>query len=140
MRLVWTGIFLRSFTQEFLPAVAILGLLAACASAPDHPDWIRVDVTTKDEVIARYGQPDWVIASPEGDTAVYRPTTSVSSAPRLEIPTAQTGPFGSATTGMQAIVPGLGAKDLNGKTTQRLLTEIRIRYDNRGVVLKLTSP
>jgi hypothetical protein len=70
MRLVRIGIILRSFVQAILPAVALLGLLTACVSAPDHPDWIHVGVTTKDEVIARYGQPDWVIASPGGDTAV----------------------------------------------------------------------
>ena len=140
MRLVRTGIILRSFVQAFLPAVALLGLLTACVSAPDHPDWIRVGVTTKDEVITRYGQPDWVIASPEGDTAVYRPTTSISSVPRLEIPIAQAGPFGAATTGMQSIDPGLGVKDLNGKTRERLRKEIRIRYDDQGVVQELYSP
>ncbi len=140
MRLVWTGIILRSFAQEFLPAVVMLVLLAACASAPDHPDWIRVGVTTKDEVIARYGQPDWTIASPGGDTAVYRQTASGAAAPRIEIPIAQAGPFGSATTRMQPIDPGLGAKDLNGKTRERLLKEIRIRYDDRGIVQELSSP
>ncbi len=140
MRLVRTGIILRSFVQAFLPAVALLGLLTACVSAPDHPDWIRVGVTTKDEVITRYGQPDWVIASPEGDTAVYHPTTSISSVPRLEIPIALAGPFGAATTGMQSIDPGLGVKDLNGKTRERLRKEIRIRYGDQGVVQELYSP
>ena len=69
--------------------LCVLGLLAACVSAPDHLEWIRVGVTTKDEVIARYGQPDLVIASPGGDTAVYRPTASRPSIPRVEIPTAK---------------------------------------------------
>lgn len=124
----------------FLTALAAIGLLAACVSAPDHPDWIQVGVTTKDEVIARYGQPDWVLASPQGDTAVYRPTAPGSSAPRLEIPTAQAGPFRTATTGMQPINPGLGAKDMNTKTKERLRSEIRIRYDDRGVVQELSSP
>ena len=94
----------------------------------------------EDEVITRYGQPDWVIASPGGDIAVYRPTTSGPPATRLEIPTAQAGPFGAATTGMQSIDPGLGAKDLNGKAKERLWKEMRIRYDDRGVVQELSSP
>ena len=121
-------------------SLTLLGLLAACVSAPDHPDWIHVGVTTKNEVITRYGQPDWVIASPGGDIAIYRPTTSGSPATRLEIPTAQAGPFGAATTGMQPIDPGLGAKDLNEKSTDRVWKEIRIRYDDRGVVQELSSP
>ena len=121
-------------------SLTLLGLLAACVSAPDHRNWIQVGVTTKDEVITRYGQPDWVIVSPDGDTAVYRKTAFGPSAPRLEIPTAQTGPFGAATTGMQPIDPGLGAKDLNEKSTDRVWKEIRIRYDDRGVVQELSSP
>jgi hypothetical protein len=140
MRQIRAGGLLCSVVCAFLQALAVLGLLAACVSAPDHPDWIQVGVTTKDEVIARYGQPDWVIASPQGDTAVYRPTAPGSSAPRLEIPTAQAGPFGTATTGMQPINPGLGAKDMNTKTKERLRSEIRIRYDDRGVVQELSSP
>jgi hypothetical protein len=125
--------------------LAVLGLLAACASTPDHPgpdhpDWIRIGVTTKAEVIQRYGQPDMVIASPVGDTAIYRPTATGPSAPRLEIPTAQAGPLGSATTRMQTINPGLGANDMNTKAKERLRSEIRIHYDARGVVQELSFP
>jgi hypothetical protein len=129
-----------SLLYAFPAALAVLGLFAACVSAPDHPGWIQVGVTTKDEVIAHYGQPDLVIASPGGATAIYSPTASGLSAPRLEIPTAQAGPFGTATTGMQPINPGLGAKDLNGKAKERLRKEIRIRYDDRGVVQEMSSP
>ena len=134
-----------SFLYAFPLTLAVLGLLAACVSAPDHPapdhpDWIRVGVTTKNEVIQQYGQPDLVIASPGGDTAVYRPTASGSSAPRVEIPTVQAGPLGSATTRMQPIDPGLGANDMNTKAKERLRSEIRIRYDARGVVQELSSP
>ena len=140
MRNLRTGAVHFSLVFTFPLTFAMLGLLVACISAPDHPDWIHVGVTTKDEVIARYGQPDWTIASPGGDTAVYRPTASGSSAPRIEIPIAQTGPFGTATTGMQPINPGLGATDLNGKAKKRLRKEIRLRYDDRGVVQELSSP
>ena len=125
--------------------LGLFGLLAACASAPDHPapdppDWIRIGVTTKAEVIQRYGQPDLAIASTDEDTAIYRPTASGPSAPRVEIPTAQAGPLGSGTTRMQTINPGLGANDMNTKAKERLRSEIRIRYDARGVVQELSSP
>jgi len=120
--------------------LCVLGLLAACVSAPDHPEWIRVGVTTKDEVIARYGQPDLVIASPGGDTAVYRPTASGPSIPRVEIPTAQATPSGGSMTRMETIDPGLRARDLNRETQERLQPEIRIRYDARGVVQEVASP
>ena len=140
MRNIRAPVLLLSLVHTFLSTLAVLGLFTACVSAPDHPDWIQVGVTTKDEVITRYGQPDWVIVSPSGDTVLYHPTASGSSAPRLEIPTAQAGPFGTATTRMQQINPGLGAKDLNGKAKERLPKEIRIRYDDRGVVQELYSP
>jgi hypothetical protein len=140
MRLIGAHTIRCVVVTAFSLALAILGLLTACVSVPDHDNWIRVGTTTKDEVIARYGQPDWVIASPGGDTAVYRPTNSGSSARRLEIPTAQAGPFGTATTSMQPINPGLGAKNLNGKTNERLRSEFRVRYDERGVVQELSSP
>ena len=136
---------LCSLGYAFPLTLALLGLLAACVSAPehpapDHPDWIRIGVTTKAEVIQRYGQPDMVIASPGGGTAVYRPTASGASVQQVEIPTAQAGPLGSATTRMQPINPGLGANDMNTKAKDRLRNEIRIRYDARGVVQELSSP
>lgn len=140
MRNVRARAILCSLVFSFPLTLGVFGLLVACVSAPNHPDWIRVGVTTKDEVIQRYGQPNWVIASPDGDTAVYRPTVSKPSAPRLEIPTAQAGPFGTSTTRMQPIDPGLGAKNLNTNTKELLRREIRIRYDDRGVVQKLSSP
>lgn len=140
MRQIRAHALLASLRYPFLTALAVIGLLTACVSTPDHEQWIRVGATTKDEVIARYGQPDWTIASPGGDTAVYRPTASGATAPRIEIPTTQAGPFGTATTRMQPIDPGLGAKDLNGKTRERLRKEIRIRYDDRGIVQELSSP
>ena len=135
-----TRAILSSLVYSFPLMLSILSLLVACVSAPDNQDWIRVCVTTKNEVIARYGQPDLMIASPGGDTAIYRPIASGPSAPRLEIPTAQTGPFGAATTRMQPIDPGLGAKDLNRERKERLRNEIRIRYDAQGIVQELSSP
>jgi len=145
MRNARTRTVLSSLIYAFPLMLGLLGLLAACVSAPDypaldHPDWIRIGVTTKDEVIQRYGHPDMVIASPGGDTAIYRPTASGQSAPRVEIPTVQAGPLGSATTRMQPVNPGLGANDMNTKTKERLRSEIRIRYDAQGIVQELSSP
>jgi hypothetical protein len=140
MRNVRARAILCSLVFSFPLTLALLGLLAACVSASDHQDWIRVGVTTQDEVVARYGQPDLVIVSPGGDTAVYRPTASGPSIPRLEVPTAQAGPFGAATTRMQPIDLGPGAKDLNREAKGRLRSEIRIHYDARSIVQELSSP
>lgn len=119
--------------------LSLLSLLAACVSTPDPQDWIRVGVTTKDEVVTRYGQPDLVIASREGDTAVYRPASS-SSTPQVQIPTVQAGPLGSATTQMRPINPGLDANDRSREGKERVRSEIHIRYDARGVVQALSFP
>ena len=140
MRTIQARTLLRLLGFAFPLTLAVLGLLAACVSVADRPDWIRIGATTKAEVIARYGQPDLLIASPGGDTAIYRPTTSGSSVPQIEIPTAQAGPFGTATTRMQTIDPGLGAKNLKGETKELLRRDILIRYDDRGVVQELSYP
>lgn len=119
----------------FLPiSLGFLGFLCACATAPDQTDWIRIGRTTKDQVIERLGQPDLVIASPEGDTVMYRPADSSQARPRVEVPTAQAGPFGSATTRMQPIDPGLGGRAIDTGTHGRPRKELRIRYDARGIV------
>jgi len=140
MRQVGVGAIYCRCVSSFLLTLGLLGFLAACASSPDHQDWIRIGVTTKDEVIARYGQPDLLMAAPGGDTAIYRPTGSGASAQRLEIPTAQVGPFGAPTTRMQSIEPGLGTRDWNIEGKEKLRREIRIRYDARGVVQELSFP
>ena len=46
MRQVRTCASLCSLVCCFPLTLGVLGLLAACVSAPDHQDWIRVDVTT----------------------------------------------------------------------------------------------
>ena len=140
MRLLRIRAILCSLVCCFPLTLAVLGLLTACVSVPDHPEWIRVGVTTKDEVITPYGQPDLVIASPGGDTAVYRPTASGPSIPRVEIPTVQAASSGKTMTRMQTIDPGLRARDLNRETEARLQPEIRIRYDALDVVQEVSSP
>ena len=78
-------------------------LIGACATVPDAEEWIKVGQTTKVEVVGRYGQPDFVMASGEGETATYRPRDPRSFAPRMEIPTMQAGCLGSVTTKMETI-------------------------------------
>ena len=124
----------------FTLTLGLLGVLAACVSTPDQTDWIRIGVTTKDEVIARYGQPDLLMAAPGGETVTYRQTGSEASAPKLEIPTFQAAPEGKTMTRMQPIVPGLGAKQLDTGAKEQLRREIRIRYNARGVVQEMSSP
>ena len=120
------------FVFSFL-TLGLLGLLAACTSSSDRPEWIRNGVTTKQDVIARYGQPDVVMAAPGGDTAIYHPT---ASAPRLEISTVQAAPSGQTTTRMQP----MGATERDREGTVFLKNELRIHYDARDVVQGLSSP
>jgi hypothetical protein len=128
------------YVSSFLLTLGLLGLLAACASSPDHRDGIRIGVTTKEDVIARYGQPHLMMAVPGRDTAIYRQTGADASVPRLEIPTVQAAPLGNTTTRMQPIVPGLGAKYLDNGAQERMSNEIHIRYDAQGVVEGLSAP
>ena len=140
MRYAQTRANLFSLAYCFILTLSLLSLLAACVSTADPQDWIRVGETTKAEVITRYGQPDLVIASREGETAVYRPAAPSSSAPQMEIPTVQAGPLGSATTQMRPITPGLDNNDRSREGKERVRSEIHIRYDTRGIVQELSSP
>jgi len=118
-------------------SMGILIFLGACATTADPAQWIRVGITTRAEVIEQYGEPDLVIASREGETAIYRARTSGQSAPRMEVPTVQAGPLGTATTRMQPIDPGLGARATNAGAQDRPKKEIQIRYDAHGIVQAL---
>ena len=115
---------------SFLLTLGLLGLLAACASSSDRPEWIRNGVTTKQDVIARYGQPDVLMAAPGGDTVIYRSTASV---PGLEIPTVQAAPSG------QTIQP-MGAMEMDREGKVFLKNELRLHYDARDVVQGPSSP
>lgn len=117
--------------------MGILIFVVACATTSDPAEWIRVGMTTRAEVIEHYGEPDLVIVSQGGDTAIYRPRNSGQSAPRIEVPTAQAGPLGTATTRMQPIDPGLGARATNAGAQDRPKKEIQIRYNARGIVQEL---
>ena len=114
-----------------------LVLVGACAAVSDQREWIKIGQTTREQVVERYGQPDLVMASKEGDMEVYLPRDPSQAAPRMEIPTAQAGPLGTMTTKMEPINPGLGSKPGNGNLKERPEKELRIRYNAQGIVQEL---
>jgi hypothetical protein len=114
-----------------------LVLVGACASVPDQGEWIKIGQTTREEVVKRYGQPDLVMASGEGEIAIYRPSSPKQATPRMEIPTAQAGPLGTMTTKMEPVNPGVGARPTNGNLQERPEQELRIRYNAQGIVQEL---
>jgi hypothetical protein len=109
-------------------------LLSACARVPDQKDWIKVGETTREEVVARYGQPDLIMDSEGGEIAIYRPRDSKRSPPQVQIPTVQAGPLGTVTTKTEPVKPGLGTRPMNSGMEERPEKELRIRYDARGIV------
>lgn len=116
---------------------AMLMLLASCATTGVSEQWIRVGVTTRAEVVTQYGEPDMTMVSNDEETAVYLAKVLVQPSARIDIPTAQVGPFGTMTTKTQSVNPGLGARALNAGAVNRPNKEFRIRYDARGIVLEV---
>jgi len=116
---------------------AVLVLVGACAEVPAQKDWIKTGVTTREEVVKRYGQPDLVMASDEGETAIYRPRDPKRPTPQVEIPTMQAGPLGTVTTRMEPVKPGLRNGSGNGKQQERPEQDLRIRYNAQGVVQEI---
>ncbi len=123
----------RLLFSQSLACVATVSLLSAISCVSGHPSWIHVGTTTKAEVIERYGDPDLVRVSPEGEIATYRPASRQPSPP-LEVPVAQAGPSGLTTTTLQPINRGLGVKNVAAGVEERPRQEIHIRYDREGIV------
>lgn len=123
--------------QRLLILGGILVFVSACTSVPDQGEWIKIGQTTREEVVKRYGQPDLVMASKEGETEIYRPTKLGRSTPKMEIPTVQAGPLGTTTTKMEPVNPGVGARPTNGNLQERPEQELRIRYNAQGIVQEL---
>jgi hypothetical protein len=121
---------LSSLVQLFTISLSALGLISACAGAPDERGWIAVGHTTRDEVVERFGQPDLVVAAEAGETVIYRARDSRQAAPRVEIPTVQAGPLGTTTTKMEPI--------RSDRVRRGPMEEIRIRYDARGIVQEVS--
>lgn len=125
-----------------LQLLLILGgacmLIGACTVVPDQKDWITIGHTTREEVVARYGQPDVVIATSGGETVIYRPRDSGVSPPPVQIPTIQAGPLGTVTTKTETMNSGINTRPMNGKLQDRPAQELRIHYDAQGIVQELS--
>jgi hypothetical protein len=113
-------------------------LIGACSAVPDQKNWITIGHTTREEVIDRYGQPDVVITTPEGETVIYRPRDSGVSSPSVQIPTIQAGPLGTVTTKTETINSGTNTRPTNGKLQNRPAQELRIQYNPQGIVQELS--
>ena len=136
-RMRWLSNNLLFRLKLLLISLGTLVCVGACAVVPDQRDWIKIGQTTREEVVERYGQPDFVRVSEEGEIAIYRPRDSRRSTPRLEIPTVQAGPLGTMTTKMEPINPDVGASPTNGNLQERADQELRIRYNAQGIVQEL---
>jgi hypothetical protein len=113
---------------------AMLMLLVACVTTGDIEKWIQVGITTRAEVVGQYGEPDMVMVSNDEETAIYRAKVPGQASARVDIPTAEAGPFGTMTTRTQPTNPGLGARALNAGVVDRPNKDVRIHYDARGIV------
>lgn len=129
----------RSYFSLCLSCVGIACLmwLSACVSGTNPSSWIRIGVTTKDEVVKRYGEPDMVRISPDGETATYSPAFSPPASPPPVVQAVEPAPEGKMTFKSQPVVRGLGARNVAAGTQDRPEREIRIRYDTRGIVQDL---
>jgi hypothetical protein len=133
----WVRYNLLFCLRLLLISWAALVLVGACATAPDERNWIKIGQTTREQVVERYGQPNLVMASKEGDMEVYLPRGPRQAVPRMDIPTAQAGPLGTMTTKMEPINPGSASKPGNGNLKERPEKELRIRYNAQGIVQEL---
>ena len=130
----WVPMIRMSRLQLLFVSLNAVALVSACAGVSDQKDWIKVGETTREDVVARYGQPDLIMASEGGETAIYRPRDSRPASPQMQIPSVQAGPLGTVTTKTEPVKPGLGARPTNSGMEGRPEQELRIRYDARGIV------
>jgi hypothetical protein len=131
----WVPMIRRYCLQLLFVSLNAVALVSACAGVSDQKDWIKVGETTREDVVARYGQPDLIMASEGGgETAIYRPRDPRPASPQVQIPTVQAGPLGTVTTKTEPVKPGLGTRPTNSGVEGRPEQELRIRYDARGIV------
>jgi hypothetical protein len=133
----WLSRVRTSYPQLLFPSLGTVVLVSACATAPDQKDWIKVGQTTREDVVAWYGQPDLIVASEGGETAIYRPRGPKQSPPQVQVPTVEAGPLGTVTTRTEPAKPGLGTRPTNGGMMERPEQELRIRYDAQGIVQRV---
>ena len=123
--------------QQLVISAGMFILIGACTAVPDQKDWITIGHTTREEVVARYGQPDVVIATSGGETVIYRPRDSGVSPSPVQIPTIQAGPLGTVTTKTEAINSGINTRPTHGNLQDRPAQELRIQYNAQGIVQEL---
>lgn len=127
-------------SRRIIPWLAVLCVVSALAScATVRPsDWITVGSTTREEVVAQYGEPDLIRVMPEGDGAVYHPTAPTAARPRLSIPLVEAaGDQGAIRTREQPLERGLGIRGVGTGARARPEREFRIRFDRNRVVRAL---
>jgi hypothetical protein len=108
---------------------------SSCATGGNHTSWIRSGVTTKDEVVERYGEPDMVRLFSGVETVTYLRMRSQPVSPPLPVAqVAEAGPEGIVRFTSQPIIRGLGARHVGAGTHDRPDREIRVRYGSRGIV------
>lgn len=131
-------VYLRSLRIISLLAVlSVVSVLTSCATVRPS-DWIRVGGTTRDEVVAEYGEPDLIRVMPDGEVAVYRPTAPTAARPRLSVPLVEAaGDQGAIRTREQPLERGLGVRGVGTGARARPEKEFRIRFDRNGVVQAL---
>lgn len=83
----------------------VLLSVAGCAtmeggrtSATEQTEWLKVGLTTRDEVIKRFGDPDGTAQLPQGELVVYRPPRPATPSPAASVPTFEAGPLGTVRT------------------------------------------
>lgn len=131
-------VYLRSLRIISLLAVlSVVSVLTSCATVRPL-DWITVGGTTRDEVVAQYGEPDLIRVMPDGEVAAYRPTAPTAARPRLSIPLVEAaGDQGAIRTREQPLERGLGVRGVGTGARARPEKEFRIRFDRNGVVQAL---
>ncbi len=104
-------------------------------SGSGRTEWIKIGMTTREEIMARYGEPDATAQLPQGEVALYRAPGTATPSPPPSIPVVTPGPLGQTVTEMKPVEPGLGTSPLSASgAKERPSRTIWIRYDTRGVV------
>jgi hypothetical protein len=117
---------------RFVTLLLPLGVFLTAACATDNTDWIKVGVTTKDEVVAQYGEPDLVIISPQGEALTYRAFPVQNPVGPIEV--ARAGPFGLGIFQTEFVVPGLGVRPVAAGPRPRPAGSIAVVLDEEGIV------
>lgn len=122
---------LRSQTMIAMVFAAQGLLLASGCATGRTTEWIHPGQTTRAEILERYGEPDLIRQSADGQLAIYRPITPP---PPIDVTVARAGPSGLQIFRTEQVIPGLGAAPIEPAQSRRPLREVTIRYDDQGIV------